>query len=102
MISDDDKRATANDLHSPLTDSSSAGAEFGLTSYGEPCSDPCKHRGFPYTWCHKRASRNGTWIDRDYCSAGPGVTRDGEIETDRLKASLLIGFIGRITCKMAW
>ena len=28
----------------------SAGAEWGLTAYGEPCSDPCKHRGFPYTW----------------------------------------------------
>lgn len=47
----------------------------GLTAYGEPCTDPCKQRGFPYTWCHKKPSRNGTWIDRDYCSTGPGVTR---------------------------
>ena len=48
---------------------------FGLTAYGEPCSDECKPRGFPYTWCHKTPSRNGTWIDRDYCSPAPGVTR---------------------------
>ena len=48
---------------------------FGLTAYGEPCSDDCKPRGFPYTWCHKIPSRNGTWIDRDYCSPAPGVTR---------------------------
>lgn len=48
---------------------------FGLTAYGEPCSDDCKPRGFPYTWCHKLPSRNGTWVDRDYCSPSPGVTR---------------------------
>ena len=53
-------------------------APHGLTTYGEPCSDPCTHRGFPYTWCHKRPSRNGTWVDRDYCSAAPGTTRYGE------------------------
>ncbi len=47
----------------------------GLTAYGEPCSDRCARRGFPYTWCHKPPSRSGTWIDRDYCSAAPGVTR---------------------------
>lgn len=46
-----------------------------LTAYGEPCSDACIQRGFPYTWCHKKPSRNGTWIDRDYCSQSPGVTR---------------------------
>ena len=51
------------------------GDSFGLTAYGEPCSDECKPRGFPYTWCHKTPSRNGTWIDRDYCSPAPGVTR---------------------------
>ena len=47
----------------------------GLTTYGEPCVDPCMQRGFPYTWCHKKPSRNGTWIDRDYCSPSPGTTR---------------------------
>lgn len=48
---------------------------YGLTAYAEPCTDECKQRGFPYTWCHKQPSRNGTWIDRDYCSPGPGLTR---------------------------
>ena len=48
---------------------------FGLTAYGEPCTDPCDQRGFPYAWCHKKPSRNGTWIDRDYCSPRPGQTR---------------------------
>ena len=50
-------------------------SKYGLTAYAEPCTDECKQRGFPYTWCHKRPSRNGTWIDRDYCSPGPGLTR---------------------------
>ena len=50
-------------------------SKYGLTAYAEPCTDECKQRGFPYTWCHKKASRNGTWIDRDYCSPGPGLTR---------------------------
>jgi hypothetical protein len=49
-----------------------------LTAYGEQCSDGCARRGFPYTWCHKRPSRNGTWTDRDYCSVSPSVTRYGE------------------------
>ena len=40
---------------------------FGLTAYGEPCTDECSKRGFSYAWCHKPPSRNGTWIDRDYC-----------------------------------
>ena len=48
---------------------------FGLTAYGEPCTDQCSQRGFPYAWCHKKASHNGTWVDRDYCSPGPGLTR---------------------------
>ena len=56
-------------------DIDSKSGSFGLTAYGEPCSDECKPRGFPYTWCHKTPSRNGTWIDRDYCSPAPGVTR---------------------------
>lgn len=56
-------------------DDISGSDSFGLTAYGEPCSDECKPRGFPYTWCHKTPSRNGTWIDRDYCSPAPGVTR---------------------------
>ena len=50
-------------------------SKYGLTAYAEPCTDECKQRGFPYTWCHKKPSRNGTWIDRDYCSPGPGLTR---------------------------
>ena len=50
-------------------------AQYGLTTYAEPCTDECKQRGFPYTWCHKKPSRNGTWIDRDYCSQLPGTTR---------------------------
>ena len=50
-------------------------SRFGLTAYGEPCTDPCSQKGFPYAWCHKKASHNGTWIDRDYCSPGPGLTR---------------------------
>ena len=50
-------------------------AAVSLTAYGEPCTDACTQRGFPYTWCHKEPSRNGTWIDRDYCSAVPGITR---------------------------
>ena len=49
--------------------------KYGLTTYAEPCTDECKQRGFPYTWCHKKPSRNGTWIDRDYCSQLPGTTR---------------------------
>jgi hypothetical protein len=57
-------------------------APYGLTAYGEPCKDRCKHRGFPYTWCHKRPSHNGTWVDRDYCSSGPGVTRYQEACVD--------------------
>ena len=57
---------------------SSETSNYGLTTYGEPCVDPCLNRGFPYAWCHKRASRNGTWPDRDYCSPAPGVTRYGE------------------------
>ena len=40
---------------------------FGLTAYGEPCTDECSKRGFSYAWCHKTPSRNGTWVDRDYC-----------------------------------
>lgn len=51
---------------------------FGLTAYGEPCIDECSNRGFSYAWCHKEPSRNGTWIDRDYCSPNPGLTRYGE------------------------
>ena len=51
---------------------------YGLTTYGEPCTDECTHRGFSYAWCHKAPSRNGTWTDRDYCSPSPGVTRYGE------------------------
>ena len=50
---------------------------FGLTAYGEPCTDQCTNRGFSYAWCHKNPSRNGTWIDRDYCSPNPGFTRYG-------------------------
>ena len=42
----------------------SLSGQHGLTTYGEACSDRCARRGFPYTWCHKRPSRNGTWIDR--------------------------------------
>jgi hypothetical protein len=51
---------------------------FGLTAYGEPCTDECSNRGFSYAWCHKTPSRNGTWVDRDYCSQNPGYTRYGE------------------------
>ena len=51
---------------------------FGLTAYGEPCTDECSKRGFSYAWCHKTPTRNGTWIDRDYCSQNPGYTRYGE------------------------
>ncbi len=51
---------------------------YGLTAYGEPCIDECNQRGFSYAWCHKSPSRNGTWIDRDYCSQSPGLTRYGE------------------------
>ena len=36
----------------------------GLTTYGEPCTDACKQRGFPFTWCHKKKSRNGTFIGK--------------------------------------
>ena len=51
---------------------------YGLTAYGEPCTDSCSNRGFSYAWCHKNPSRNGTWVDRDYCSPSPGLTRYGE------------------------
>jgi hypothetical protein len=51
---------------------------YGLTAYGEPCTDECQKRGFSYAWCHKEPSRNGTWIDRDYCSPNQGLTRYGE------------------------
>ena len=36
--------------------------QFGLTAYGEPCTDTCKQRGFPYAWCHKKPSWNGTYL----------------------------------------
>ena len=26
---------------------------YGLTAYGEPCTDECVKRGFSYAWCHK-------------------------------------------------
>ena len=37
---------------------------FGLTAYGEPCTDTCKQRGFPYAWCHKKPSWNGTYLSK--------------------------------------
>ena len=58
---------------------------FGLTAYGEPCTDQCTNRGFSYAWCHKNPSRNGTWIDRDYCSPNPGFTRYGSRCLDSCK-----------------
>ena len=36
--------------------------DYGLTTYGEACIDACKQRGFPFTWCHKTKSRNGTFV----------------------------------------
>ena len=38
-----------------------------LTTYGEKCTDECQQRGFPFTWCHKQKSRNGTFIGEDPC-----------------------------------
>ena len=38
--------------------------QFGLTAYGEPCTDTCKQRGFPYAWCHKKPSWNGTYLSK--------------------------------------
>ena len=40
------------------------GGQFGLTAYGEPCTDTCKQRGFPYAWCHKKPSWNGTYLSK--------------------------------------
>ena len=46
----------------------SAGQQrFGLTTYGEPCLDSCKQRGFPYAWCHKKPSWNGTYLSMTPC-----------------------------------
>ena len=40
--------------------------DYGLTTYGEACIDSCKQRGFPFTWCHKTKSRNGTFVGISY------------------------------------
>ena len=48
----------------------SAGQQrFGLTTYGEPCLDSCQQRGFPYAWCHKKPSWNGTYLSMTPCAA---------------------------------
>ena len=39
-------------------------SQFGLTTYGEQCLDSCKQRGFPYAWCHKKPSWNGTYLSK--------------------------------------
>ena len=49
------------------TPSGWAGTRHGLTTYGEPCIDACQQRGFPYAWCHKKPSWNGTFLSK--CSS---------------------------------
>ena len=88
-------RAAPGLVLSLLAGLAGAGQQFGLTAYGEPCTDSCKQRGFPYAWCHKKPSWNGTFLsklrklfgiflpnlnifissDRDYCSPEFGKTR---------------------------
>ena len=51
-------------IQTVLVTASMAKADFGLTTYGEPCTDSCKQRGFPYAWCHKKASWNGTYLSK--------------------------------------
>ena len=46
------------------TSSGWAGSRHGLTTYGEPCIDACQQRGFPYAWCHKKPSWNGTFLSK--------------------------------------
>ena len=46
------------------TPSGWAGTRHGLTTYGEPCVDSCQQRGFPYAWCHKKPSWNGTFLSK--------------------------------------
>ena len=59
-------RAVPRLLTSLLALAGLAGARhnYGLTAYGEPCTDSCKQRGFPYAWCHKKPSWNGTYLSK--------------------------------------
>ena len=53
--------------------------QFGLTAYGEPCTDTCKQRGFPYAWCHKKPSWNGTYLSMAECDQSSGVESNNDI-----------------------
>ena len=57
-------RAAPGLVLSLLAGLAGAGQQFGLTAYGEPCTDSCKQRGFPYAWCHKKPSWNGTFLSK--------------------------------------
>ena len=39
---------------------------FGIIKMGSKFSDACKQRGFPFAWCHKPKSRNGTFIGETF------------------------------------
>ena len=65
----------------PFTIDCDVSQDYGLTTYGEACIDSCKQRGFPFTWCHKAKSRNGTFVGisyDDHDAGDDGVDKDDD------------------------
>ena len=80
-------RAAPGLVLSLLAGLAGAGQQFGLTAYGEPCTDSCKQRGFPYAWCHKKPSWNGTFLSK-YKPTTPKRYRCRQINQQRLKTNV--------------